>query len=95
MKVFNFKNDIVIFTVHMILKDLFDEFKEASKTFATFKITKTRVLKIYSNNPGLMIGRAGERINRYKKRLKEEANVKKVDLYECRDFVSNFGIGTF
>ena len=42
-----------------------------------------------------MVGRAGERINRYKKRLKEEANVKKVYLYECRDFVSNFGIGTF
>ena len=95
MKVFNFKNDVDNFTVHMILKDMFDEFKEASKTFATFKITKTGVLKIYSNNPGLMIGRAGERINRYKKRLKEEANVKKVYLYECRDFVSNFGIGTF
>lgn len=100
MKLFNFKkkrryNLDDDFKVYKILKDWFAEFTTYGKTFVTFEITSKKVLNIYSNNPGVMVGKAGERIDRYKKRLKEELGIKKVNLYEHRNVVSNFGIGTW
>ena len=83
------------FKVYTILKDWFAEFSTYGKTFVTFEITNKRVLNIYSNHPGVMIGKAGERIDRYKQRFKEELKIKKVNLYEHRNIVSNFGIGTW
>ena len=81
------------FRAYQILKDWFEEFNTTySRTFATFEITKKGVLNIHSNYPGIMIGKAGERINRYKKRLKEEVGIKKVNLYEHKHIVSNFGL---
>jgi ribosomal protein S3 len=98
MKLFNFKKrnkSDKEFQVYKILKDWFAEFTTYGKTFVTFELTKKEVLNIYSNHPGVMIGKAGERIDRYKKRLKEEVGIKKVNLYEHRNVVSNFGIGTW
>ena len=98
MKLFNFKkrykNDEE-FKVYQILKDWFAEFTTYGKTFVTFEITTKGVLNLYSNHPGVMIGKAGERIDRYTKRLKEEVGIKKVNIYEHRNIVSNFGIGTW
>lgn len=83
------------FKVYLILKDWLAEFSTCGRTFITFEITKKRVLNIYSNHPGVMIGEAGERVDRYTKRLKEEVGIKKVNLYEHKNIVSNFGIGTW
>ena len=93
MKLFNFKKRYKLdeeFKVHMILKDWLEEFTTYGKTFVTFEITTKGVLNLYSNHPGVMIGKAGERIDRYKKRLKEEANVKKVKLIEIRNLIGDF-----
>lgn len=98
MKLFNFKKRYKLdeeFKVYQILRDWLEEFNTYGKTFATFELTKKGVLNIYSNYPGLMIGKAGERIDRYKKRLKEETSIKKVNLYEHKNVVTNFGVGTW
>ena len=101
MKLFNFKKKRRYdldeeFKVYQILKDWFDEFNPTyGRTFATFEITKKRILHIYSNHPGIMIGKAGERIDRYKKRFKEELGIKEIKIYEHRNIISNFGIGTW
>jgi ribosomal protein S3 len=100
MKLFDFKKKRRCksdeeFKVYQILRDWLEEFNIYGKTFATFELTKKGVLNIYSNYPGVMIGKAGERIDRYEKRLKEEIGIKKVKLYEHKNFVTNFGIGTW
>ena len=100
MKLFNFKKKRRCFLdeefkTYLIIRDWIAEFTTYGKTFVTFEITKKGVLNIYSNHPGVMIGKAGERIDRYEKRLIEEVGVKKVNIYEHRNIVSNFGIGTW
>ena len=96
IKLFNFKKrnkSDKEFKVYQILKDWFEEFSTTySRTFATFEITKKGVLNIHANYPGIMIGKAGERFNRYKKRLKEEVGIKKINLYEHKHIISNFGL---
>lgn len=91
MKWFKSKKTVDEFKVYEIIKDWFNEFKtKNSRALITFEVDKKRNLFIRTNYPGCMIGRAGERINRYIERLKVEANVKEVKLIEIRNLIGDF-----
>ena len=78
------------FEIHHILKDWTKEIK-SSNIILTYKITRTKALKIFSSSPGSLIGRKGERIERYKERLLQETKIKKIQVYELKHFTTNFG----
>ena len=63
-----------------------------SKTVIHLEITNRGVIKLYTNRPGLIIGKGGKDINMLTKRFREECNAKDVKLYEMKNIVSNCGI---
>ena len=76
------------------IKDILNEFiKDINcKIMLHFDITRRGVVKLYTNRPGLIIGRAGKDINMLTEKLKTECNAKDVKLYEMKHVVSNCGL---
>ena len=85
-----FKRQVDIFEVEYILRQFVKECK--INMIIHFEVTRTGLVKLYTNKPGLIIGRAGKDINMLTKKFKEECNVKDVRLYEMKNLVSNCGI---
>ena len=48
----------------------------------TYKLDRKRVLTIFSNNPGFLIGYKGELISKYSQELKQLKEIKKVKIEE-------------
>lgn len=76
------------------IKDILREFIKHcnSKIVIHYEVTYRGVVKIYTNRPGIIIGRAGKDIKMLTERFKNECNVKDVKLYEMKNIVSNCGI---
>lgn len=86
-----FKREVKRYQVESILKDFVKNFN-ASKMIIHFETTKRGTVKIYTNRPGLLIGKAGKDIDMLTERFKEDCNAKNVKLYEMKNIVSNCGI---
>lgn len=81
------------FEIKSILRDFIKPLESTStKIIIHFEVTKRGVINIYTNRPGLIIGKGGKDINTLTKRFKEECNAKDVKLYEMKNIVSNCGI---
>lgn len=78
------------FQIKCILKEFIKPIQ--SKIVIHFEITNRGVIKLYTNRPGYIIGKAGENIKMLTNRFKNECNVKDVKLYEIKNIVSNCGI---
>lgn len=81
------------FEIKCILRDFIKPLESmSSKIIIHFEVTKRGVLNIYTNRPGILIGRGGEDFQLLNRRFREECNVKDVKLYEMKNIVSNCGI---
>ena len=78
------------FQIKCILKEFIKPIQ--SKIVIHFEITNRGVIKLYTNKPGLIIGKGGKDINMLTKRFTEECNAKDVKIFEMKNFVSNCGI---
>lgn len=78
------------FQIKCILKEFIKPIQ--SKIVIHVEITNRGVIKLYTNRPGLIIGKGGKDINMLTKRFREECNAKDVKLYEMKNIVSNCGI---
>lgn len=88
-----FKRKVKDFEIKGILRDFIKLLESTStKIIIHFEVTKRGVVNIYTNKPGLIIGKAGKDIKMLTKRFKEECNAKDVKLYEMKNVISNFGI---
>ena len=85
-----FKRTVNDFQIKCILKEFIKPIQ--SKIVIKVEITKKGVIKLYTNRPGLIIGKGGKDINMLIKRFREECNAKDVKLYEMKNIVSNCGI---
>ena len=86
-----FKRNVDEYRVKRILKQ-FVKSCSNTKIVIYFEITGRGVVKLYTNRPGILIGRGGKDINAIKESLKKECNAKDVKLYEMRTIVSNCGV---
>ena len=85
-----FKRTVNDFQIKCILKEFIKPIQ--SKIVIHVEITNRSVIKLYTNRPGLIIGKGGKDINMLTKRFTEECNAKDVKLYEMKNIVSNCGI---
>ena len=85
-----FKRTVNDFQIKCILKEFIKPIQ--SKIVIHFEITNRGVIKLYTNRPGLIIGKGGKDINMLTKRFREECNAKDVKIFEMKNFVSNCGI---
>ena len=85
-----FKRKVNVFQIEYILKEFIKPIQ--SKIVIHVEITNRGVIKLYTNKPGLIIGKGGKDINMLTKRFREECNAKDVKLYEMKNIVSNCGI---
>ena len=76
------------------IKDILREFIKccSSKIIIHYEVTHSGVVKIYTNRPGIIIGRAGKDIKMLTERFKNECNAKDVKIYEMKNVVSNCGV---
>lgn len=73
-----------------IIRDILKAWKEDAKVTHLMQYSlRNKVLTIYSDRPGPLIGRMGERVDRFKQRLLKETfgQVKEVRLEETRGIV--------
>lgn len=85
-----FRHKVSEYNLCCILKDFIKNCN--SKIVIHCEITRRGVVKLYTNKPGLVIGKGGKDIDELKFKLKISANVKNVKLYEMKNTVSNCGI---
>lgn len=62
-----------------------------SKIIIHYEVTYRGIVKIYTNRPGIIIGKGGKNIKMLTERFKNECNVKDVKLYDMKNIVSNCG----
>ena len=85
-----FKRTVNDFQIKCILKEFIKPIQ--SKIVIHVEITNRGVIKLYTNRPGLIIGKGGKDINMLTKRFTEECNAKDVKIFEMKNLVSNCGI---
>ena len=85
-----FKRKVNDFQIKCILIDFIKPIQ--SKIVIYFEITNRGVIKLYTNRPGYLIGKAGKDIKMLTNRLKNECNAKDVKIFEIKNLVSNCGI---
>ena len=85
-----FKRTVNDFQIKCILKEFIKPIQ--SKIVIHVEITNKGVIKLYTNRPGYLIGKAGKDIKMLTNRFKNECNAKDVKLYEMKNIVSNCGI---
>ena len=85
-----FKRTVNDFQIKCILKEFIKPIQ--SKIVIHVEITNKGVIKLYTNRPGLIIGKGGKDINMLTKRFTEECNAKDVKIFEMKNLVSNCGI---
>ena len=85
-----FKRTVNDFQIKCILKEFIKPIQ--SKIVIHVEITNRGVIKLYTNKPGLIIGKGGKDINMLTKRFTEECNAKDVKIFEMKSLVSNCGI---
>ena len=78
------------FQIKCILKEFIKPIQ--SKIVIHFEITNRGVIKLYTNRPGLIIGKGGKDIYMLTKRFTQECNAKDVKIFEMKNLVSNCGI---
>lgn len=57
-----------------------------------YDVTKRGVVNLYTNRPGIIIGKGGKTIDEITLILKNKCNVKDVRVYEMKNIISNCGI---
>ena len=57
-----------------------------------FTVTYTGIVKLYTNRPGILIGKHGTNIKMLTEKIKKECNAKDVKVYEMKHIISNEGI---
>ena len=89
-----YKNIFKINVDEYRIRDILNDFIKPIETniFIHYEVNNKRVVKLYTNRPGLIIGKAGKDINMLTEKLKTECNVKDVKLYEMKYIVTNCGI---
>lgn len=88
-----FKRKVKDYEIEGILREFIKPMAFSStKILIHFKVTKRGVVEIYTNRPGIIIGKAGKDIKMLIERFKNECNAKDVKLYEMKNIVSNCGI---
>ena len=71
-----------------VLRDLIDKWKEETHIDSpvgyqiTYEDNRGRVLTLYTNRPGIMIGYKGTTIAKYRDFLENSCNIKKVNFIE-------------
>lgn len=85
-----FKRKVNDFQIKCILIDFIKPIQ--SKIVIYFEITNRGVIKLYTNRPGYLIGKAGKDIKMLTNRLKNECNAKDVKIFEIKNLVSNCGL---
>ena len=85
-----FKRKVNDFNIVYILKQFIN--KCESKIVIHYEITNRGVVKLYTNKPGIIIGRHGKDIKMLTERFKKECNAKDVKVYEMKNIVSNCGL---
>ena len=60
------------------------------KMIIYYEISRSGVIKLYTNRPGILVGKGGETIYAIKDEMISKANVKDVKIIEMKRFVSNF-----
>ena len=85
-----FKRKVNIFSIMSFLKPFAKD--NDTPTIIHFDVTRTGVVNLYTNKPGLIIGKGGKDIDQLKIDLKRECNVKDVKVFEMKHMVSNFEI---
>ena len=77
----------------MFIRDILYQFVNGISTTITmiiqYKISKRGIVNLYTNRPGILIGRNGEDINAIRNEMKTKANAKDVKVFEMKDFVIN------
>lgn len=63
-----------------------------TKLIIHYDVTKRGVVNLYTNRPGIIIGKGGETIDEITLILKNKCNVKDVRVYEMKHIISNCGI---
>ena len=86
-----FKRNVNEFKIKVILNEFIKPYING-ELIIHFEITRRGVIEIYTNRPGILIGKAGKDIDMLTKRFKEECNAKDVKIYEMKNVVSNCGI---
>ena len=71
-----------------ILHDFLIENNFKNDIYISYEISKSGIVNIKTNKPGLLIGRRGVDIDNIRKEMKEKANVKDINLNEMRCFVT-------
>ena len=72
------------------IRDILRAWKEDAKVTHLMQYSlRNKVLTVYTDRPGLLIGRMGERVDRFKQRLLKETfgQIKEVRLEETRGIV--------
>lgn len=85
-----FRRKVDKLKIKWILNDFIEHIK--SEIIIHIVVTNRGVVKLYTNSPGTLIGKAGEDINMLTKRFKEECNAKDVKIYEMKYIASNCSI---
>ena len=85
-----FRRKVNDFQIKCILKEFIKS--NQSKIVIHVEITNRGVVKLYTNRPGYIIGRAGKDIKMLTNRFKNECNAKDVKIFEMKNIVSNCGI---
>lgn len=80
------------FKIKEILEEFLSSLKYDTKMIIYYKISGRGDVRLFTNHPGLLIGRQGETINNIKERFTNEANVRNTLIYEMKRVVSNCGI---
>lgn len=84
-----FRRKVSEYTLTYTLKEFIKNCN--SKIIIHCEITRRGVVKLYTNRPGIIIGKGGKDINELKRELKISANIKDIKIYEMKNVASNCG----
>ena len=87
-----FKRNVDEFAIKYILEEFLSSLKYDTKMIIYYKISGRGDIKLFTNRPGILVGRKGENINMIKERFINEANIRDTKIYEMKNIVSNCDI---